>query len=141
MRGICEVADVDPKTLYGKIDFLYRQCLYFIADREGRLLEGMPIRRLYLGCERQDYVVSWNRQEERRNLLLHAIGTADTETRYVFGMHLSFEGTLEAEVVEEEARQAGDYDAKPPLRPHARCWLKGDYAVALNRSAGCPRPR
>lgn len=54
MRRICEVADVDPKTLYGKIDFRYRQCLYFIADREGRLLDGMPIRRLYLGCDRQD---------------------------------------------------------------------------------------
>lgn len=136
MRRICEVAAVDPKTLYGKLDFLYRQCLYFNADREGRLRDGMPIRRLYLGCDRQDYVVNWNRQEDRRNVVLHAIGTADNETRYVFGMHLNFDATLDAEVVEEEARQAGDYDTKPPFRRHARCWLKGDYAVALNRSAG-----
>ncbi len=34
MRRVCEVADIDPKTLYGKIDFLYRQCLAFTADRE-----------------------------------------------------------------------------------------------------------
>jgi transposase-like protein len=134
LRRICEVADVDPKTLYGKIDFLYRQSLDFIADRERRLVDGMPIRRLYLGCDRQDYVVNWNHQKDRRNVVLHAIGTADNETRYVFGMHLNFDGALDAEVVEENARCVGDYDVKPPFRRHARCWLKGDYAVALKQS-------
>ncbi len=140
MRRICEVAAVDPKTLYGKLNFLYRQCLYFNTDREGHLRDGMPTPALS-GCDRQDYVVNWNRQEDRRNVVLHAIGTADNETRYVFGMHLNFDATLDAEVVEEEARQAGDYDTKPPFRHHARCWLKGNYAVALNRlrAAGPPR--
>lgn len=140
-RRICEVADIDPKTLYGKIDFLFRQSLAFAADREKRLLAGMPIRRLYLATDRQDYVVNWMRHEDRRNVVLHAGGTADNATGYVFGMHLNYDPSLDAEDVEKDAITAGDYQAKAPFRRYARCWLKGDYDAALKaRRAGRRKP-
>jgi hypothetical protein len=37
MRRIREVADIGPEGLYGKIDFIHRQCLAFAAHREARL--------------------------------------------------------------------------------------------------------
>lgn len=131
MRRICEVADIGPEGLYGKIDFLYRQCLAFAAAREQRLLAGMAIPRLYLGVDRQDYIVNWTRHEDRRNVRLHAVGSADNGTGYVFGMHLNYDAALDASAVEQDAINAGDYEAKPPFRRYARCWLKEDYAVAV----------
>ena len=135
MRRVCEVADIDPKTLYGKIDFIYRQCLAFAADREKRLLNGMAIPRLYLGVDRQDYVVNWTQNADRRNVMLHAVGSADNATSYIFGMHLNYDAALDSDAVEKDALAAGDYQAKAPFRRYARCWLKEDYTAALRKMA------
>ena len=89
LRRICEVADIDPKTLYGKIDFLHVQYLALAADREKRLLAGVASPRLYLATDRQDYAVNWARQQDRRNVVLHAVGTADNVARYLFGRHVN----------------------------------------------------
>ncbi|MDK9702552.1 MAG: hypothetical protein OEL20_05385 [Sulfuritalea sp.] len=140
MRRICEVADIGPEGLYGKIDFLYEQTRLFAAHRENRL-PGMMIPRLYLSTDRQDYVVNWTRHEDRRNVVLHAVGTADSSAGYVFGMHLNYDPGLDAEEIEHQAVAAGDYQAKAPFRRFARCWLKGDYDAAVRASkAGRSRP-
>lgn len=134
MRRVCEVADIDPKTLYGKIDFLYRQCLAFAAAREQRLLAGMAIPRLYLGVDRQDYIVNWTRHADRRNVMLHAVGSADNNTGYVFGMHLNYDANVDSVAIEADALAVGDYQAKLPFRRYARCWLKEDYTAAVLRA-------
>jgi transposase-like protein len=133
-RRICEVADIDTKTLYGKINFIYGQCIAFAADREQRLLNGMAISRLYLGVDRQDYVVNWTRHEDRRNVMLHAVGSADNATAYVFGMHLNYDASLDSEAVEADAIACGDYQAKTPFRRYARCWLKEDYTESVRKA-------
>ena len=134
-RRICEVADINPKTLYGKIDFIYRQCIAFAADREKCLVDGMAIHRLYLGVDRQSYVVNWTRHEDRRNVMLHAVGTADNNTGYAFGMHLNYDASLDSEAVEANAIAAGDYQAKgAAFRRYARCWLKDDYAESSKKA-------
>lgn len=135
LRRICEVADIGPEGLYGKIDFLFEQTKAFAANREKHLLEGMPIRRLYLSTDRQDYVVNWTQHEDRRNVMLHAVGTADLDTRYVFGMHLNYDPSLNADEIEGDAQAIGDYNAKAPFRRYARCWLRGDYDAAVRAKA------
>lgn len=135
LRRICEVADIGPEGLYGKIDFLFEQTRVFAANREKRLLEGMPICRLYLSTDRQDYVVNWTQHEDRRNVMLHAVGTADLDTRYVFGMHLNYDPSLNADEIETDAQSVGDYNTKAPFRRYARCWLRGDYDAAVRAKA------
>lgn len=139
MRRICEVADIGPEGLYGKIDFLYEQTRVFAAARERRLLAGLPIKRLYLATDRQDYVVNWTRQEDRRNVMLHAVGTADNATRYVFGMHLNYDPGLDGDQVEREAIAEGDYQFKAPFRRFARHWLQQDYVMAAARGTARSR--
>lgn len=131
MRRICEVADIGPESVYGKIDFIQRQCLAFAAEREKRLLNGMAIPRLYIGVDRQDYMVNWSMNADRRNVMLHAVGSADNVSRYVFGMHLNYDPTLNSEAVEQNALAVGDYQSKAPFRRYARCWLKEDYVAAV----------
>ena len=139
-RRICEVAGIDPKTLYGKIDFLHCQCLAFAAGRERRLLAGMPLRRLYLATDRQDYLMNWTRRDDRRNVALQAVCTADSATGYVFGMHLNYDSELDSGPIEKAAIAAGDYQVPPPFRRYARCWLKADYAVRVQMPAGQGMP-
>ena len=133
-RRICEVADISEGSLYPKIDFIHNQCLGFVADRERKLLEGISIPRLYISVDRQEYVVNWTQRKDKRNTVLSAVGSADNETGYVFGMTLNYDPSLDPAIVEKSAIAAGDYTAKFPFRQFARLWLKGDYSIAVKNS-------
>ncbi len=135
MRRICEVADIGAPALYGKIAFLHEQCLAFAAARERKLMEGMQIPRLYLASDRQDQYVNWSQNTDRRNLRLHAIGTADNRTGYVFALHLNYDPLLDTDDVDKAAAAAGDHQLAPPFRKFARCWLNIDYETATIRQS------
>lgn len=132
-KRICETADISMPTLYNKIDFLQRQCLSFAANRERKLLEGMPIKRLYLGVDRQDHTINWTDSADKRNVVLHALGSADNDTGYVFGLHLNFDPTIDPSEVREKAIDYGDYNLKAPFRRYARVWLPSDYMEAVHK--------
>jgi len=131
---ICEVADINPKTLYDKINFLHRQCLSFVADREKKLLKGMKINRLYVSVDRQEYIVNWTKRADKRNIALSAVGSADNVSSYVFGMCLNYIPSLDANAVERDAVKVGDYDSSFPFRKYAQLWLQGDYDASVKRS-------
>jgi len=133
-KRICEIADVHPKTIYDKIDFIYKQCLAFVADREQRLLGKKSISRLYVSVDQQDYVVNWTKRSDKRNTMLSAVGSADNKTGYVFGMHLNYDALLDADSIEADAIAEDDYNTQRPFRKYARLWLQGDYDDAVNRS-------
>lgn len=133
-KRICETAGIGMPALYWKIDFLHKQCLAFAADRERRLLDGMPIKRLYLGVDRQDYMVNWTNAADKRNVILHAVGSADNNTGYVFGLHLNFDPTLDPVEIEKDAEICGDYNVKIPFRRYARLWLAKDYHAAIKNN-------
>jgi transposase-like protein len=131
---ICEKHGVNIGTVYRKMDFIHQQCLRFVADREQRLMDGMVIPRLYLATDRQDYAINWSFRKDKRNVVLHAAGTADQDTGYVFGMHLNFDYSLDSSAVEATAVACGDYAEAYPHRQHARLWLQNDYAEAVAKS-------
>jgi len=123
-RRICEVADISEGSLYPKIDFLHRQCLAFIGERERRLI-SKHLERVYVSTDRQEYVVNWSRRDDKRNVKLTAIGSADNQTGYVFGMHLNYDSSVDHELIETESLIDEGY--KHAYRRHARLWLQSDY--------------
>lgn len=129
---IMEVAEISSGTLYGKIDFIQQQCLAFAAAHERRLPE-MPIPRLYLSVDRQDHMINWKLAEDKRNVVLTAVGCADNKTSYVFGVHVNYDSGLDAEQVEREALEWGDNTLRQPFRRYARVWLTQDYQDSLRR--------
>lgn len=131
-RRICEIADISPQTLYDKMAFLYKQCQIFSGNRE-RNLSNMPIRRVYVGIDRQDYVVNWTNRLDKRNTTFQAVGSADNKTGYVFGMHLNFDPALDPIHVEQNAKDICDHTLPHPFRRYARVWLLRDYEEAINR--------
>ena len=131
LARICEVAEVSMRTVYRKIDFIHAQCLAFIADRERKfLLGGLSIPRLYLASDRQEYIVNWTNTNDKRNVILKAIGTADTRSGYVFGMHVNYDPTLDPEYVRESVSLNGDEGIDMPFREFARVWLEADHTAA-----------
>lgn len=138
-RGICEIAEINPKTLYDKIDFIHRQCLRFAADRERRLLNGLSVggkyQELRLSTDRQEYIVNWTQRKDKRNVRLLGIGTADNRSGYVFAMNLNFDPALSQPAIEAQAAITGDCHQKPAFRDLARIWLQCDYKNAKTRQA------
>lgn len=138
-RRLCDLAGISTGTLYPKIDFLYRQCLAFAGECE-RGLEALSKRRVYASVDRQDYLVNWNHRGDKRNVQLTAVGSADNDSGYVFGMDLNFAGGLDPREVEQDAIACGDYELSAPFRKYARLWLERDY-LAPTRRGGGSRPK
>ena len=134
LKRICEVADVGMVTVYSKIDFLHKQCLAFAADREKKLLAGKNIPRLYVSVDGQTYVVNWAERVDKRNTHLTAVGSADNETGYVFGMHLNFDQGVSPIDTEADAAAIGDLSEEYAFRRYARLWLQQDYADTIRYS-------
>jgi hypothetical protein len=129
LKGIAVGNDISMKALYDKIDFIRRQCLAFAADREKRLPE-LNKSYLNISVDRQMHSINWRDSTNRRNVILYAIGSADRNSRYVFGIHLNFDPSLNPEAVEKDAVASGDYDVQRPFRKYARLWLGKDYEEA-----------
>lgn len=127
---IMEIVGISASTLYGKIDFIHKQCVAFAASQEHKLLE-MDIPRLYLSVDRQDYLINWQHAGDKRNVVLSAVGTADNESSYIFGCHLNYDMGLNSKVIEADANELGDHDAPLPFRRYARLWLSSDYEESL----------
>lgn len=132
MRRICEVADIHPKTLYQRIGFFYEQCRRFAASRELQFFdEAFRRHRAYVSVDRQDYLVNWSNQNDRRNVKLHAVASADHRSGYVFGVHLDFDPSLDAAIIEQAHAAQPELHISHPFRRYARIWLLADYRDAI----------
>lgn len=130
-RRICEVVAINPDTLYHRIDFLFEQCKTFTASIETKL-KTLPIKRLYLSVDRQDYLVNWSQRKDKRNNIFQAVATVDNESRYVFANHLNFDNTLNPIAVELDVARINDNNTYSPYRRYARLWLESDYQKSVD---------
>jgi transposase-like protein len=134
---IMEVAGIYGPALYGKIDFIHKQCLAFVAGHERRLTD-LPIKRLYLSVDRQDHMINWKVADDKRNIVLTAIGCADNVSGYVFGIHTNYDPHIDAMQAEADSLDIGDDALRAPFRKYARVWRQQDYKDAI---AGSNRKR
>lgn len=130
---ICEVANIHPETLYQRIGFFSEQCKEVSNYFEEEFFSSNKVPKLYLSSDRQEYVINWTAQEDKRNVTLRAIGTADNVTSYVFGMHLDFDPNLDARLIEADAADINDRFQGPAFRKYARLWLQHDYVFGTQR--------
>jgi len=130
LRRICKITKITPPVLYDKIDFIHERCLAFAAAYEAKL-PSMDLHRLYLASDRQGYILNWPVAEDRRNVGLWSMGTADLRSGYVFALHVNYDPSLDPQEVERDAIAAGDYGLQPAFRKYSRLWLQRDYAGAL----------
>lgn len=128
MRRICEVLDLNPATLYSKLGYLAEVASEFSTRHERRITTGeVPMARAYISVDRQDHVLNWGSQLDRRYTALGAVGAAENESGYVLAMQLNFDPDSDPEDVEADAIERGDYLVPPVHRHYARLWLRRDY--------------
>lgn len=135
IKRICEITGLHPKVVYGKIDFIHRQCVAFGGKRERSLLEGLELPKMYVAVDRQIHNVNWTSRKDRRNVQLAAIASADLASGFVFGFHVNFDPALDPAHVESEAAKAGDATKREVDRQFARVWLEADFVEATHKSA------
>lgn len=132
LRRICESMEINPNTLYQRINFFHRQSVAFAADRE-KNLKKKKFERLYLSVDRQDHVINWTARDTKKNTTISALATADNDTGYIFGVHLNFDPDADPVLVEQEGVAAGNSLLQQPHRIHARLWSQTDHDTASKR--------
>jgi transposase-like protein len=138
IRCIADIFDLEPQTVYDRIDFLYRQCKTFVASRERKLQHGLYFRRLYLSVDRQIYLVNWYDKEVKKNIPIYATGCADNDSKYVFAIESNYDPAMQGQSIDEEACAIGDYSRTNVFRKFARLWLPQDFKKEsfLNEMSG-----
>lgn len=126
LSRIINVLGISWNTLYNRIDFIHQQCMAFASDRENKF-KTLPIKRVYISVDRQEYELNWTQRKDKRNIVLSAMTSADNLTGYVFGMNLNFDHNIDKELIEEDAKKIGDNLLAPPFRKYSRLWLEHDY--------------
>ena len=140
MRRVAKHLNISPQTLYDKIDFIHKQCLKFVAERERRLLDGkLKLDRLYLSTDRQIQTTNWTKREDKRNTELYGISTACLTTGYVFAFNFNFDEQLTQAEVEDVAEEHNDNNKPKHHRYTARIWLEKEFALASKKKKPPPQ--
>jgi len=139
LRKIIKHLHISPKTLYDKIDFIHKQCLKFVAEREQQLIDGkLKEKSLYLATDRQVQITNWTKREDKRNTELYGIGTACLTSGYVFAFNFNFDERLSQNDVELVASEYGDNEKPKHHREMARVWLDDEFADATAHKKKLP---
>ncbi|MCP4985340.1 MAG: IS1 family transposase [Colwellia sp.] len=139
LRKIIKHLNISPKTLYDKIDFIHKQCLKFVAEREQQLIDGkLKEKSLYLATDRQVQITNWTKREDKRNTELYGIGTACLTSGYVFAFNFNFDERLSQNDVELVASEYGDNEKPKHHREMARVWLDNEFADATAHKKKLP---
>lgn len=129
LSRIVNILGISWDVLYHRIDFIHQQCVKFVSSRESKL-KTLPIKRLYLAIDKQDYEINWTERKDKRNVILKAVASADNATGYVFGIHPNFDSSLDKEAIEIDAKALNDASLPDPFKKYARLWLEADYRKA-----------
>ncbi|MGH8456623.1 MAG: transposase [Stenotrophobium sp.] len=130
-RRIREAAGVTGPVFFQRLDFFFQQASQFMAARESRM-EELGLRRLYIGTDRQDHSVNWSHRDDKRNVIVTAVASADNGSGYVFGMDVNFDPGVDYDKIAGNVKS--EVNVTPPFRRHARLWLPQDFRAAAARS-------
>lgn len=124
-----EVTKFSAQSIYRKIDMFYERCIAFQQQREARL-KTMDLPFMRLCTDRQEYQVNWSQRRDKRFVVVSAIGSADKASRYVFGMDVNFDASLDLNELADSGVIQADENLKDFNRQYARIWTHSDYARA-----------
>lgn len=142
LRKIAKLLNISTRTIYTKIDFLHKQCLAFVGERENKLSNGkLKLDRLYLATDRQIQTTNWSQKEDKRNTELYGIGTACLKTGYVFGFNFNFDNSISQKEAEEVAVSNTDLVKPKHHRTTARIWLEQDFEEAAKKKKSKDLPK
>lgn len=133
INRMMEITELSAPTIYRKIDMFYERCISFSKAREAQL-KLMPLGFMRLSTDRQEYRVNWTDRKDKKNVVINAIGTADKFSRYVFGMDVNYDPSIELDKVLADEQYEIDQNLKDYNRYYARLWLPYEQALGKQLS-------
>ncbi len=129
VRGIAKMTEMRPKAVYGKIDFIYQQCLGFLGEREAQA-HREERKYVRLCIDKQDYMINWRSKRKRRNIQFTSVATVEGKTGYILGHHLNFDPDVDQVDVDDLAKAHGDLIAGSRSHFHAQpqYWKTDEFA-------------
>lgn len=126
LRRIADLYDMSMGKLYRRIDFIHKQCLAFVGERERRLPKKQ-YERMYLCTDRQVHISNWTNRKEKQNCEFYAIGTADLTSSYVLAYNFNYDASIQPDEAERMAAEVDDISKLKHHREFARIWLRSDF--------------
>ncbi len=119
--------DMSMGAIYRRIDFIHRQCMAFVAQRERRLYESKSFERLYLCTDRIVQKSNWTNRKSKKNCEFYGIATAELATDYVLAFNFNYDPDVDPAEIENEAAEIMDSEQLKHNRKFARLWLNVDF--------------
>tara|TARA_Y100000034_G_scaffold124545_1_gene172867 strand:- start:189 stop:590 length:402 start_codon:yes stop_codon:yes gene_type:complete len=114
-------------AIYSRIDFIHRQCMAFVAQRERRLNESKSFERLYLCTDRIVQKSNWTNRKSKKNCEFYGKATAELATYYVLAFNFNYDPDVDSAEIENEAAEIMDSEQLKHNRKFARLWLNVDF--------------
>ena len=133
INRICEIENVQPKTVYDKLNFLYESCLKFSAIKEQQLNDQKD-HSFFLATDTLNFHLNWQRSRQRKNVCLQTVTTTDIPSGYVLACHGNINFDYELKKIERELRESYQTIRPPVFRPYAHFLLNKDYGRSLEAS-------
>lgn len=133
LSRICEINGVTFPQVYAKIDFIYRQCLGFAADREKALPRCLASKSQVFATDAQTILLNWPVRGRRGTVPLVHMSTVHSGTQFVVASTVDYDPDVSAEEVDREMEACGDFLLPRAMRRHARLWSEREYRDAVLR--------
>jgi hypothetical protein len=122
LNAILRKLELNPATLYERIDFIHQQMVAFEAFKMRAFRKSGWKRKFYaLATDAQDYRVNWQSRDRRAEIQLSAITTAENITGFILRSDVNFDptsGDVVATVV--PLLESGELDNPDNLKPSHR---------------------
>jgi len=133
LSKISEIADLAPRDVYRKLDFIYDCIREFTARREGDLrhVDWERYGRRF-ATDSQTLTLNWPNRKKRASVAVQHLCTAHANSGYIVLGHLQFDPAGDMEQIEVEMSINGDAKKARCLRRHGRLWTASEFKKYLD---------
>jgi transposase-like protein len=133
LSKISEIADMAPRDVYRKIDFIYDQVKAFAARREGdfRHVDWEKAGRRF-ATDSQSLTLNWPNRKTRSFVSVSHLCTAHANSGFIVLGHLQFDPGADMEQIEIDMNLNGDIGVDRCWRQHGRLWTASEFKQYLD---------
>tara|TARA_R110000787_G_scaffold64644_1_gene145845 strand:- start:103 stop:1836 length:1734 start_codon:yes stop_codon:yes gene_type:complete len=133
LSKISEIADLAPRDVYRKLDFIYDRVRDFTARREADL-RGTDWERYgrRFATDSQTLTLNWPNRKKRASVAVQHLCTAHANSGYIVLGHLQFDPAGDMEQIEINMAINGDATKARCFRQHGRLWTAAEFKKYLD---------
>lgn len=131
---ISQIADLNPRDVYAKIDFISDRVRDFVAEREAafRTVDWQKAGRRF-ASDSQTLTLNWPSRRTRAALAVQHLCTAHANSGYIIAGQVQFDPEPDMEQVEITMIANGDLTRPRCYRQMGRLWSRSEFADYVSK--------